>query len=68
MNRNLLENFTNTDLFSAEIYFLSNLPAKIDINEVIYVVLTSLFISFFASFIPAWKASKNNPIDLIRKE
>ncbi|MCH2541301.1 MAG: FtsX-like permease family protein, partial [Alphaproteobacteria bacterium] len=66
--RNILENFTNTDLFSAEIYFLSNLPAKIDINEVIYVVLTSLFISFCASFIPAWKASKNNPIDLIRKE
>ena len=66
--RNFLENFTNTDLFSAEIYFLSNLPAKIDINEVIYVVLTSLLISFFASFIPAWKASKNNPIDLIRKE
>ena len=66
--RNFLENFTNTDLFSAEIYFLSNLPAKIDINEVIYVVLTSLFISFCASFIPAWKASKNNPIDLIRKE
>ncbi len=66
--KNFLENFTNTDLFSAEIYFLSNLPAKIDINEVIYVVLTSLFISFCASFIPAWKASKNNPIDLIRKE
>ena len=37
-------------------------------NEFIYVVLTSLFISFCASFIPAWKASKNNPIDLIRKE
>jgi lipoprotein-releasing system permease protein len=66
--RNFLEKFTNTELFSAEIYFLSNLPAKIDINEVIYVVLTSLFISFLASFIPAWKASKNNPIDLIRKE
>ena len=66
--RNFLEKFTNTELFSAEIYFLSNLPAKIDINEVIYVVLTSLFISFLASFIPAWKASKNNPLDLIRKE
>ena len=66
--KNFLENFTNTELFSSEIYFLSNLPAKINSNEVLYVVLTSLFISFIASFLPAWKASKSNPIDLIRKE
>ena len=66
--KNFLENFTNTELFSSEIYFLSNLPAKIDHNEVLYVVLISLLISFIASFLPAWRASKNNPIDLIRKE
>jgi len=66
--KDFLESFTNTDLFSSEIYFLSNLPAKIDFNEVLYVVVISLFISFLASFLPAWKASKNNPIDLIRKE
>ena len=66
--KNFLENFTNTELFSSEIYFLSHLPAKIDLNEVTYVVITSLLISFIASFLPAWKASKSNPIDLIRKE
>ena len=66
--KNFLQNFTNTELFSSEIYFLSHLPAKINSNEVLYVVLTSLFISFIASFLPAWKASKSNPIDLIRKE
>ena len=66
--KNFLENFTNTELFSSEIYFLSHLPAKIDPNEVTYVVITSLLISFIASFLPAWKASKSNPIDLIRKE
>ena len=54
--------------YSSEIYFLSHLPAKIDPNEVTYVVITSLLISFIASFLPAWKASKSNPIDLIRKE
>ena len=66
--KNFLEKFTNTELFSSEIYFLSNLPAKIDLNEVTYVVITSLLISFIASFLPAWKASKSNPIDLIRNE
>tara|TARA_B100000029_G_scaffold516802_1_gene634601 strand:- start:3061 stop:4302 length:1242 start_codon:yes stop_codon:yes gene_type:complete len=66
--KNFLEKFTNTDLFSSEIYFLSNLPARIDFNEVFYVVITSILISFLASFVPAWKASKSNPIELIRKE
>ena len=66
--KNFLENFTNTELFSSEIYFLSHLPAKINLNEVTYVVITSLLISFIASFLPAWKASKSNPIDLIRNE
>ena len=66
--KNFLENFTNTELFSSEIYFLSHLPAKIDLNEVTYVVITSLLISFIASFLPAWRASKSNPIDLIRNE
>ncbi len=63
-----LENFVDYNLFSSEIYFLSNLPSRIDFNEVFYVVIISLLISFIASFIPAWKVSKDNPIDLIRKE
>ena len=66
--QHLIEKLLGSNLFEAEIYFLSNLPAKIDLNEVTYVVITSLLISFIASFLPAWKASKSNPIDLIRKE
>ncbi len=66
--KNFLEKFTNTELFSSEIYFLSNLPARIDTNEIFYVVSMSILISFLASFLPAWKASKSSPIDLIRKE
>ena len=66
--KNFLENFTETELFSEEIYFLSNLPAKIEFNEVLYVIIISLLISFIASLYPAWRASKQNPIELIRKE
>ena len=63
-----LENFTNTELFSADIYFFSSLPSKIELTEVFYVILTSLTISFLASFYPAYKAAQSNPADLIRKE
>ena len=63
-----LEGLTNSELFSAEIYFLSTLPAKVELSEVLYVIITSLTICFVASFYPAWRASKMNPIDLIRRE
>ena len=61
-----LEYFLGTELFSAEIYFLSQLPAKIDWIEVLWVVLMALFLSFFASIYPAWRASVTQPIEALR--
>ena len=52
----------------SECWIIIEGTAKINLNEIIYVVIISLLISFIASFLPAWKASKSNPIDLIRKE
>ena len=45
----LLETVTGTNLFSAEIYFLSNLPSKIIFSEVVYVVLLAFILSLSKS-------------------
>ena len=55
--KNFLENFTNTELFSAEIYFLSNLPAKIDSNEVL-CSLNKSFNIFYCKFSPCLESIK----------
>ena len=66
--RRFLESLTGTDLFSAEIYFLSRLPAEVDPVEVIAVVIMALFLSFAATIYPSWRAARLDPVEALRYE
>ena len=63
-----LQNLMGRDLFSAEIYFLSKLPAKVDNMEVLTVVIISLLLSFLATLYPAYRAAKMDPVEALRYE
>ena len=66
--RQWIQNLTGTELFAAEIYFLSQLPAKVDPAEVISVVFMGLVLTFIATLYPSWRASKVDPADALRYE
>lgn len=63
-----LQSLLGRDLFSAEIYFLSKLPARVDPAEVLSVIGISLFLSFAATLYPAWRAAKFDPVEALRYE
>ena len=63
-----LQTLMGRDLFSAEIYFLSKLPAKVDNMEVLTVVVISLLLSFLATLYPAYRAAKMDPVEALRYE
>ena len=55
-------------VFNPELYFLSQLPAKMDMSETLTVILMALFLSFVATLFPAWRAAKLDPVEALRYE
>jgi lipoprotein-releasing system permease protein len=66
--RQAIQGLTGANLFAAEIYFLSKLPARIDWSEVTAVVLMGLGLSFLATIYPSWRAATLDPAEALRYE
>ncbi|WP_407976309.1 lipoprotein-releasing ABC transporter permease subunit [Brucella pseudogrignonensis] len=59
---------SGTTLFNPELYFLSTLPAKMDVGETFSVIAMALVLSFIATILPAWRAAKLDPVEALRYE
>ena len=66
--RQFIQSIIGRELFAAEIYFLTQLPARVDPSEVVTVVLMALGLSFAATIYPAWRAAKLDPVEALRYE
>ena len=66
--RQWIQKLSGTNVFNPEIYFLSRLPAKIDNTEVVTVILMALTLSFLASIVPARRAARLDPVEVLRYE
>ncbi|OPB29668.1 lipoprotein-releasing ABC transporter permease subunit [Bartonella sp. WD12.1] len=71
-NINYIQHFVswlfNVDVFNPQFYFLTKLPARIEWGQTVMVAMMSLLLSFFATLIPAWQASKLDPVQALRYE
>jgi len=66
--RQFLSRVTGTTLFDPTIYFLSQMPAKIDPYDVVSVVAMALTLSFLATLYPSWRAARLDPVEALRYE
>jgi len=66
--QSFVEGITGSALFPAEIYFLSNLPADMQMGQVISVMAMALILSLLATIYPAYKAANLHPIDALREQ
>jgi len=66
--RQFLSWLTSTELFSPELYFLSRLPAEMDIKETAAVVVMALTLSLLATLYPSWRAARLDPVEALRYE
>ncbi len=63
-----LEWATHTKLFAADVYQLDHIPARIDWTEVGFIILFGLACSCLATLLPAWNASRIDPVEALRYE
>ena len=66
--RRFLSWLTNTELFSPELYFLSQLPAHMNVKETAAVVVMALSLSLLATLYPSWRAARLDPVEALRYE
>jgi lipoprotein-releasing system permease protein len=66
--RLFLERVTGTELFAAEIRFLSQMPARIEVSDVVSVLLMALVLSLLATLYPSFRAAATDPVEALRNE
>ncbi len=66
--RSFLSEIFDISLFPEEIYFLSKMPAELNVNSIILISCCSIFATIIFSIFPAIKASKLDPIKSLKYE
>ncbi len=59
---------TRTNIFAAETYYLSQLPAEMDPVQTAWAVGLALLLSVIATLYPSWRAASLDPVEALRYE
>jgi lipoprotein-releasing system permease protein len=66
--REFVQRLTGTPLFDPTVYYLEQLPAKLDWHQVTEVIIMSCALSLLATIYPSWRAARIDPIEALRRE
>ncbi len=66
--RQFIQRLSGVDPFNAELYYLAQLPAKMDLQQTFWIVIMSLTLSFVATLYPSWRAARLDPVEALRYE
>jgi lipoprotein-releasing system permease protein len=66
--RQFVQDIVGVNLFNAEIYFFTRIPAQVYASDVITVVAMAFALSFLATLYPSWRAARLDPVEALRYE
>lgn len=64
--RQFVARVTGRTVFDPNFYYLTRMPADIDMVETIVIVLLALLLSVLATLYPSWRASRLDPVEALR--
>jgi lipoprotein-releasing system permease protein len=63
-----LERLTGSHYLDAKVYFMSDLPAEIQLHDVLKVAVVSLLLCMLATIYPAWRGARVQPAEALKHE
>jgi lipoprotein-releasing system permease protein len=66
--RQFVQGIVGVNLFSAEMYFFTQIPARVYASDVVTVVAMAFALSFLATLYPSWRAARLDPVEGLRYE
>ena len=63
-----IENLFGFKILPGDVYYLSELPSKVNYGDVFIIVFVAMVICFLATIYPSWNASKLDPAEALRYE
>ena len=63
-----IEQFFEVQFMAADVYYISELPSKLEWADVYSIAAMAFMLSLLATIYPAWQASKVNPAEVLRYE
>ena len=56
------------EFFNRSVYYISEFPIRIEYIDMVFVAAMSVLISTLAVIVPAWKAAKLRPVEVLRND
>ncbi|WP_412545986.1 lipoprotein-releasing ABC transporter permease subunit [Maricaulis sp. MIT060901] len=66
--QDVLNALTGGPVFDPSVYYLYRIPAELDVGEIFFVSIFGLIMSLAVTVIPAWLASRLDPVEALRYE
>jgi len=65
---NCIEAMFHIHFISSNIYYVNYIPSEIQLPDIVMIAVSSIVLSFLATFYPAWRAAKTQPAEALRYE
>jgi len=63
-----LEGFLDTKFLSPDVYYISDLPSDLHMQDVVKIALSAFSLTIIATLYPAWRAARTQPAEALRYE